>query len=92
MLETKLSKSLFITSYWRGSGGSRGAVVSWVTETLRIRETGSAAVPTSLTWPTVLHSIATRLVRVRALNNQRVSFYNINDVKLNEMQLILAQK
>lgn len=72
-------------SYWRGSGGSRGAVVSRVTETLRVRETGSAAEPTGLAWPTVLHNIAARLIRVRALDNQIIiSFYNITYVRLNE--------
>ena len=67
-------------SYWRGSGGSRGAVVSRVTETLRVRKTGSPAEPAGLTWPTVLHGVTTRLVGVRALKNQMVSVHNINFV------------
>lgn len=62
----------FIMSYWRSRGGPRGAVMSCVTETLRVRQTGSAAKPTSLTWPTVLHRITTGLIRVIALINETV--------------------
>lgn len=62
----------FIVSYWRSSGGPRGAEMSCVTETLRARQTSSAAEPTSRTWAAVLHRITTGLIRVRALNNQTV--------------------
>lgn len=79
------------TTYWRGSGGTRGAVVPWVTETLRLRKASFAAVPTSLTWLTVLNGISTSLVRVRALSNQIVSSFNNNYVKLNERQLMLMK-
>lgn len=56
-----------LKSYRRGSGGSRCAVVPWVTEALGVRQTGSAAVASSLTRPAVLCSATTRLVGVGAL-------------------------
>lgn len=49
--------------------------MSSFTETLRARETGSAAEPTGFTRPTVLHSITPWLVRERAL--QKYSEYNV---------------
>ena len=58
--------------------------MSRVAQTLRVRETGSAAKPPCLTWSAVLHSIVTRLVRVGALNNHMVSYYSINYANLIE--------
>lgn len=56
------------SSYRRGGGGSRCAVVPRVTEALWAGQTGSATVASSLTRPAVLCSIAARLVRVGALD------------------------
>lgn len=59
---------LRMPTYRGGGGGSRCAVVTWVTEALRAGQTGSSTVVSSLTQPAVLCSITARLVRVGTLD------------------------
>lgn len=51
--------------------------MSWVTETLGARKTGSAAVRASLTCPTVLCSVPTGLVRVGTLDYEIIKNQNV---------------
>lgn len=51
--------------------------MSWVTETLGAGKTGPAAVRASLTWPTVLRSMPTKLVRVGTLDDEIMNNQNV---------------
>lgn len=68
--------------------------MSWVTETLGAGKTGSAAVRASITWPTVLCSMPTRLVRVGTLDYEIINNHNVkkSNATQNDMEIEITKR